>query len=110
MDGSVFTYCDEEFEHDGIRALLADFTYARYVYMANVNLTAFGIGSKFTEDSEGVDRNVIKDLAKQAQIDANIKFKTIRKYILSNPDGLFDRYCKNQNVGAGFFSQKIWKL
>lgn len=110
MNGSEFTYCTDEFEHEGIRALLADYTYARYVYMANVNLTAFGIGSKFTDDSEGVSRAIIKDLQKQAQVDAGIKFKTIQKYILFNPDDLFDRYCKNQNVGTGFAQQKIWKL
>lgn len=110
MDGSTFEYCDESFTHDGIKALLADFTYARYIYMINVNLTAFGAQSKFTEDSNGIDRNTIKDIAKQAQLDANIKFKTIQKYLLSNPDNLFDRYCKTQNVDAGFFSQKFYKL
>ena len=35
MDGSTFTYCNDEFVHAGIKKLLADYTYARFVYMVN---------------------------------------------------------------------------
>ena len=109
MNGSEFTYCDEDFEHAGIKKLLADYTYARFIYMANVNLTPFGAQKKFTQDSEGIERNHIKDLAKQAQIDAGNKFKFIEYYILSDPT-TFARYCKNKSQGTGFFSYKTSKL
>lgn len=106
MDGSEFTYCDKEYEHVGIKALLADYTYARFIYMANVNLTPFGAQSKFTNDSEGIDRLVIKDLSKQAQVDAGIKFKYIRYYLLSDPE-LFSRYCESQRTDTPFNGQKF---
>ena len=109
MNGSTFTYCDDEFEHAGIKKLLSDYTYSRFVYMVNVNATPFGFQKKFTQDSEGIDRNTIKDLSKQAQVDAGIKFKFIEYYILSEPD-LFSRYCKNKNQGTSFFSQRFSKL
>lgn len=109
MNGSTFTYCEEEFVHAGIKKLLADYTYARFMYMINVNLTPFGAQKKFTDDSDGIDRNTIKDLSKQAQVDAGIKFKFIEKYILSEPE-LFSRYCKNKNQGTSFFTQKFSKL
>lgn len=110
MNGSEFEYCGEDFEHDGIKALLADYTMSRFSYSGNMNWTAFGLQKKISEDSEAIDRNTMKDLAKQAQVDAGIKFKTIQKYLLSNPNGIFDRYCSSQNVGTEFFSQKISKL
>lgn len=109
LNGSEFTYEGETYIHDGLKAFLADLVYARFIYMINVNLTPFGAQQKFTNDSSGVDRNVIKDLAKQAQIDGNIKFKIIRKYILSKPD-LFKRYCENERGDTGFGSVRISKL
>jgi len=109
MNGCEFNYEGELYIHDGIKAFLADLAYARYIYMVNVNLTPFGAQQKFTQDSTGVDRNVIKDLSKQAQIDGNIKFKIIQKYLLSKPN-TFSRYCKGKSRGTGFGSVKISKL
>lgn len=109
MNGSEFEYNGEEYEHAGIKRLLADYTYSRFVYMVNINATPFGFQKKFTEDSEGIDRNTIKDLSKQAQVDAGIKFKFIEYYIKSEPE-LFSRYCKNKSQGTSFFTQKITKL
>ena len=109
MNGSTFEYNNEEFVHAGIKRMLGDYTYARFVYMININPTPFGFVTKLSNDSEPIDRNTIKDLSKQAQIDAGIKFKFIEKYILSEPD-LFDRYCRNKNQGTSFFTQKLTKL
>lgn len=110
MNGSEFEYCGENYIHEGLKAFLADLVYARFIYMINVNLTPFGAQQKFTQDSSGVDRNVIKDLVKQAQIDGNAKFKVIKKYLLSNPNGIFDRYCKGEQTGTGSFGLRISKL
>ena len=110
MNGSTFTYCDDEFEHVGIKRLLGDLTHARFVYVANVNMTPFGMQKKFTNDSEGIEHNLIRDLSKQAQVDANKKFRYIEKYIMSDPV-LFSRYCKNRNQNSGSFnSQRFSRL
>ena len=91
--------------NEGIKAFLADLSYSRYIYMINVNLTPFGAQTKFTNDSTGIDRNTIKDLSKQAQIDGNIKFNIIQKYILSKPS-VFSRYCKENKKDTGVRSSK----
>lgn len=109
MNGSEFEYCGETFNHAGIKALLADLTYSRFIYMINVNLTPFGAQTKYTEDSNGIDRNHIKDLSRQAQFDAGVKFKIIQKYLLSDTE-LFSRYCKQENYNTAQFTQKISKL
>ena len=109
MNGSSFIYCDADFEHAGIKRLLADYAHSRYVYTKNVNDTAFGFMTKETQDGSPVERNTLKDLAKQSQIDAGVKFKFIEKYIMSKPD-LFSRYCKNQNQNTAFNIQRFSKL
>ena len=109
LSGSEFEYNGATYVHAGIKALLADYTFARFIYMININMTPFGAQSKFTQDSEGIDRLTIKDLAKQAQVDAGIKFKFIDLYILSEPT-TFSRYCSGKEEGTSFFSNKISKL
>lgn len=109
MNGSEFTYCNGDFEHAGIKKLLADYTYSRFVYTGNITPTPFGFQQKATNDSEPIDRNMSKDLAKQAQIDAGIKFKFIQYYLLSDP-ALFSRYCSSQEMNTPFFSTNFSKL
>lgn len=109
LNGLEFEYCDEVFIHDGVKSLLADYTYSRFMYMINVNMTPFGAVAKETQDSKAIDRNHIKDLSKQAQIDASNKFNIIQKYILSKPE-LFSRYCSNDKNRTGFNGIKIKKL
>lgn len=109
LSGSEFTYEGEFYIHDGLKAFLADLAYSRYIYMINVNLTPFGAQQKFTSDSSGIDRNTIKDLSKQAQIDANVKFDIVQKFILSKPNE-FSRYCDAQRKEPSFGGQRISKL
>lgn len=109
MDGSEFVYCNEDFEHAGIKALLADYTSARYVYKRNQKDTPFGMVTKTYQDGTPVERNVIKDLSKQDQVDAGAKFMIIEKYIMSEPE-LFSRYCKNKKEGVSFNQIRFSKL
>ena len=109
MNGSEFEYESESWTHKGLKAFLADLALARYLLTINVNLTSFGATVKLTPDSEPVDRNTIRDMIKQAQQDASIKFSIIRKYILSKPD-LFKRYCKGEKTETSSFGIRISKL
>lgn len=106
MTGSTFEVAGEKYIHDGIKAILAEYVYARYMYVINANHTPFGYQQKFTDDSQAVDRNMIKDVVKQTQIDANIKFKMVDKYLKNNIN-LYQRYKKANNPTINTFSQKI---
>lgn len=101
MNGSDFIYNEEEFVHLGLKRVLADLTHSRYSYGKNVNDTAFGLVSKNYNDSTPIDRNLTKDISKQAQIDASSKFRYVELYIMSKPE-LFSRYCKNKKQGVSF--------
>jgi hypothetical protein len=109
MEGSGFTYNGYAYEHAGIKRLLADYAYARFASAGNINFTPFGIHKKLSNESEPIDRNTVNDIAKQAQIDAGLKFQFIELYILSEPI-LFERYGKDKQQGTNFASQRFSKL
>ncbi len=109
MDGSEFNYQGYDFTHLGLKNVLADFVYSRFVYTSNFQLTAFGSHVKTSQNSQPVDSRLLDKISKQAQIDGGNKFKIVQKYIYSEPV-LFSRYCKNDNVNTGFRSVKISRL
>lgn len=99
MNGSSFVVSGKPYSHIGLKALLADLTYPRYLYKVNIQLTPFGAVNKLSQDSQPADRNVLKDIAKQTQMDADTKFKFIRLYLQENKT-LFPRYNSNA-CGSG---------
>jgi len=109
LDGCSFAYCGKNYYQEGIRALLADYVYARFIAKLNVNLTPFGVTKKKSENSEPLTASEIRDISKQSQIDAGIKFEFIKLYLLSKPS-LFSRYCENTTEQNGYSSIKISKL
>jgi hypothetical protein len=118
MNGSTFEYNGEEYQQAGIKSLLADYAHARYIYLKPVNDTAFGFKFKETQDGTSVDRNYLRDMQKQDQVDAGIKFKFINLYLCANHD-LFpryytrserDKYSQTSFNGNSFSSQRLSKL
>lgn len=106
LSGSTFQIDGETYTHFGLKSLLADFTYARYMYVINSNHTPFGFQQKLTDDSNPVDRNMIKDIVKQTQIDAGIKFRIINKYLVEN-ESTFTRYCTGNDSSINTFGQNF---
>ncbi|OCK42529.1 hypothetical protein BA195_10155 [Tenacibaculum soleae] len=106
MSGGTFTSEGKNYYQEGLKSLLADYTYSRYIYVINTNHTSFGYQQKYTEDSQPVDRNFIKDVVKQTQIDASIKFKMIDKYLQTNK-AIFPRYSNNNNPDINTFGQRF---
>lgn len=93
MSGGTFTISNENYQQEGIKAMLADLAYARYLYIVNTNQSPFGMVQKINQDSEPIERSMIKDLVKMAQQDAGAKFELIDWYLRDN-SGTFPRYCK----------------
>jgi len=106
MTGSTFTCDGESYIQEGIKSVLADYTYSRYLYKINTNHTPFGLQQKFTNNSQPVERNILKDMQKQTLVDANIKFRMIDKYLRENQT-TFSRYCTGNDSTITSFSQKF---
>ncbi|MFC6858792.1 DUF6712 family protein [Zunongwangia atlantica] len=71
-------------QHEGVKSLLADYTYSRYLYEINNSVTPFGMVQKQYQDGEQVDRNMIKDLVSQNNQDAAMKWQLIEGYLNQN--------------------------
>jgi hypothetical protein len=86
LDGFEFEVDGNEYIHEGLKSLLADYAYSRYLYEINITHSPFGMVQKTNQDSEPLDRNMIKDLVKQVNMDASRKWELIRVYLDANKE------------------------
>lgn len=59
FNGSDYQYSNRTFRHEGIKAMLIYYAYARYVQNSNVNHTAFGLVEKTPDHSTGVSKETL---------------------------------------------------
>jgi hypothetical protein len=101
--GSTFTINGNNFIHEGVKALIADYAYARYAQMINSNFTPFGMTVKSTPDSEPVSDERLKQITLNAKRDADAKLRFIDLFLNENKS-TFSRYfeseedCKTDNI------------
>lgn len=81
INGGEFIKDEIEYIHDGLKLLVADYTHARYLYEVNNNPSPFGMVNKTSQDSQPVDRNMIRDLVGIANKDASRKWELIKEYL-----------------------------
>lgn len=109
MNGSGFVYNEMNISHLGIKNVLIDLAYSRYIIDVNVNLNAFGANTKETSNGSAVDRLTLKELSKQAQIDAGYKFKDVVLYIES-VERLRAKYYGSEKNEVSFRGLRISKI
>ena len=96
MNGGEFTVSDDVFYQEGVKSLLADFAFARYLSKVAMNLTPFGITIKTSEDSQPVDKKTIDERIMQTLQDADVKKQMIERYLIEKSTStLFDRYSRD---------------
>lgn len=110
LSGDEFDIDGNIFIQDGLKSLIADYAYARYLYEVNINHSPFGMVQKQSNNSEPIDRNMIRDLVKQVNIDASRKFEIIKVYLDANKE-TFKVWDKQRDVdtedGPGFNSVRF---
>ncbi|MDG3581769.1 hypothetical protein [Galbibacter pacificus] len=84
LTGSTFGLNGALYSHFGIKAILVDFFYARYVMQVNVNITPFGSTTKLSDDSEATPISVLKDIAKTNEQQAMAKWQLTKMYLDAN--------------------------
>lgn len=102
LDGSTYTVGSDEFTQPGVRAMMSDLAYARYMGVINENVTPFGITVKQDENSAPVDASKRRELGSQSRKDADSKFVKIKHFMCENTEA-FKRYFdgKNPTLGQG---------
>lgn len=104
MDGSDFTVDSETYTHRGIKALLGDLAYARYIKKINANITPFGMTVKSTPDSQPVNEETQKQAALDAKRDAGVKLRLILQF-MDTEKTTFSRYY-SQDVNTDIIHDK----
>lgn len=87
MIGSNFMVDDIQYSHSGVKRVVSKFAYARYVYDINTNHTAFGLHERIGENSQSVHHAKIKEISRQAQVDANDMWELVELYLNNLPEG-----------------------
>ena len=108
LDGSTFTKSGDTYTHAGLKAVLADLAYSRYLVVLNPNFTPFGLTYKDSEDLERVDKETLNRLVLNAQKDADAKMRIIRIFMGENMD-TFSRFYDDGNPDLGF-NKKRWSV
>ena len=105
LSGCTFTFMGVTYYQDGIKALLTDYTMAKYALSINTNFTPFGATVKQSNDSEPADRNSLKDISTQQTQLAGSRWETIKLYLDTNIPK-YPNWVNNIYGGAEFINSE----
>ena len=86
FNGSTYTYSDRSYTHQGIKAVLAYYSYARYVANSNTVSTKYGLVVKENEFSSPVSEKTLARRISQAQSGAAVYQERVRLYLIHHVD------------------------
>ncbi|MEE1963557.1 hypothetical protein V1387_12740 [Allomuricauda taeanensis] len=86
MVGSNFIVDNIQYTHPGVKRVVSKFAYSRYVYDINTNHTAFGMQERIGENSQAVHYAKLKEISRQAQVDANDMWELVELYLKYLPE------------------------
>lgn len=89
LNGQTYTFNNESYTHDGIKAALCYFAYARYKMFGNDINTTFGNATKLAQNvSEPTNEQTLRSVYKQNQQAAQLILDGVLLYLdrTNNPD------------------------
>ncbi|WP_454945876.1 DUF6712 family protein [Capnocytophaga granulosa] len=81
LDGGSYTYEGRKYEFAGLKAVLAYFAYARYIFTGHQIDTPYGVRGKVYQDGEGVSQSERRDLRGLYVQNANELWEDCKRYI-----------------------------
>lgn len=110
LNGSIFSYQGVQYAHEGLKAMLIDLVYARFMAEINVNITPFGATVKLSPDSEPTSQAALKDKAQQNRESAASKWEIIQLYLEQNKANFPNYNYKANTVSTGEHKYKFWRI
>jgi len=101
LTGGSYTHGGRRYEFAGLKAVLAYFIYARYIFTGHQVDTAFGVKEKSYQDSEGISGGERRDIRKMYIQNANELWEDCRKYIERNKEHFPEWEKCNEGCGEG---------
>ena len=86
INGGEYTYDDYTYNHEGIKGVLAHFTYGTYLFKGGITDTSFGPVIKQAQHSDPVDFKERKDWYYKHREQANILFEDVKNYLSRNKE------------------------
>lgn len=83
-NGVDYTYSTYKYRCDGIVPLLVNFAYARYLSMANIHSTPYGLMRKTSENSEAITDQQQARIIAQAKSQAIVYQERVKNYLDRN--------------------------
>lgn len=81
LEGGSYTHQGRKYEFAGLKAVLAYFAYARYIFTGHQIDTPYGVRGKVYQDGEGVSQGERRDLRTLYMQNANELWEDCRRYI-----------------------------
>lgn len=110
LEGSIFQHDGVQYVHEGLKAMLIDLVYARFMAEINVNVTPFGATTKLTPNSEPVSQAALKDKAQQNRESAASKWEIIKLYLDQNKANFPNYNYKANTTSTGERKLKYWRI
>jgi len=101
FNGSTYVYSGNTYQHDGIKAMLCYYAYARYLNNSNTNATAYGTVIKLNQESEPVSEKTLSRLVGQAISGAKVFENRIRDFLTRNSADYPLWECSKDNQKTG---------
>ncbi len=102
LPGKEYEHDGKTYYHEGLEAVLAYFSYARFILKGNVVSTSHGFVVKKTPNSEPISQNEKKDLYYSHRQDANKLFENVAKYMDRKEINYKDCHgCGNDTASGG---------
>ena len=84
MNGKTYVYNGNSYTFIGLKAVLGNFAYARYVIFSSYTDTPFGLVTKNSQDSQSVGESSKRAMSKSAEQTAYSHFNPIRDFLNRN--------------------------
>jgi hypothetical protein len=96
FNGSTYTYQGNTYQHDGLKAMLCYYTYARFLNKSNTNSTPFGMVVKQTAESEPISEKTLSRLVTQTLNGAKIYENRVMDFLKRNESDYPLFKCENR--------------
>jgi hypothetical protein len=101
FNGVTYTYSGKQYQHEGLKAMLIYYAYARYLSNSQSHSTAFGMVQKVNENSQPISEKTLTRLVSQAVAGAKVYEQRVKDYLIRNSATYTLYECVNKNYRSG---------
>ena len=98
LEGGMYAFKGKKYEFAGLKAVLAYFAYARYIFVGHQVDTPMGIKEKVNQDGEAISQNERRDVRTMYKQQADMRWQDCKRYLERNSEVLPEYKSENNEV------------